>query len=150
MPQSFASIHLYLVFSTKNRQGWLTNAFAKRLYKYIGGILRTKKCVLIGAGGMPDHTHLLVSMSRELSAAEVVGIVKANSSGWIHDNFPDLQSFAWQTGYGAFAVSFANIPRVRAYIANQEKHHAKETFRDEFREFLRQHELEWDEKYIWD
>jgi len=150
MPQSLASIHLHLVFSTKNRQPWLTVPFAKQTYDYIGGTLRGNGCALLDAGGMPDHVHLLVSVSRELSAAALIRLVKSNSSRWIHDSFPELQSFAWQVGYGAFAVSFSKIPNVQAYIANQKNHHTTETFQDEFRDFLRRHEIEWDERYIWD
>jgi REP element-mobilizing transposase RayT len=150
MPQSLASIHLHVVFSTKHRESWLTAPFAQRTYDYIGGTLRGNGCALIAAGGIPDHVHLLVSMSRELNVAELVKLVKSNSSRWIHDTFPELHAFAWQAGYGAFAVSYANIPNVRAYLANQEKHHAKESFQDEFRDFLRRHEMTWDEKYVWD
>ena len=150
MPQSLASIHLHLVFSTKKREPWLTADHAQRVYDYIGGTLRGNGCVLIAAGGMPDHVHLLASVSRELSTSEVVKLVKSNSSRWIHDTFPKLANFAWRSGYGAFAVSFSNIPDVRRYIANQETHHAKHSFQDEFREFLRKHEIEWDEKYVWD
>ena len=150
MPQSFASIHLHLVFSTKNRYPWLIAPLAKQTYEYIGGTLRENKCVLIAAGGMPDHVHLLVSISREISVATLVRIIKSASSRWIHDSFPELQSFAWQSGYGAFAVSFSKIPNVRDYLANQENHHAKETYQEEFRDFLRQHEIQWDERYIWD
>ena len=150
MPQSLASIHVHVVFSTKNRESWLTAAFAQRTYDYIGGTLRGNKCALIDAGGMPDHVHLLVSMSREMSVAELVRLVKSNSSRWIHDTFPELTPFAWQAGYGAFAVSHRNISGVRAYIASQEEHHVKESFQDEFRDFLRRHELDWDERYVWD
>ncbi len=150
MPQSLASIHLHVVFSTKNREPWLTTDYASRVYEYMGGTLGGNKCALIAAGGMPDHVHLLISMSRELSTADMVRMIKSNSSRWIHDTFANLAGFAWQTGYGAFAVSYSNIPSVRAYIANQVQHHTKQSFQDELREFLRQHEIQWDEKYIWD
>ena len=93
---------------------------------------------------------LLVSLSRELSIAETVRLVKANSSKWIHGTFPDRQHFAWQAGYGAVSVSFSNVPDVKIYIARQADHHRIRTFQDEFREFLRRHEIEWDERYVWD
>jgi putative transposase len=150
MPQSLASIHLHLVFSTKNRQPWLTGPIAQQTYGYMGGTLRGNKCALLGAGGMPDHIHLLISLGREWITSAIVRLVKSNSSRWIHDTFPQLQLFAWQAGYGAFAVSFSKIPNVRAYIANQVNHHTNETFQDEFRDFLRKHEIEWDERYVWD
>jgi len=150
MPQSFASIHLHIVFSTKNREAWLTGSFAEETYKYIGGTLRKNGCVLVSAGGMPDHVHLLVSMSREVSAAQIVRNVKSNSSRWIHETFAEQSTFAWQAGYGAFAVSYPNLTSVRDYIANQKSHHTKETYKDEFRSFLLRHAIEWDEKYVWD
>jgi len=150
MPQSLASLHLHIVFSTKNREPWLTDEYIERLYEYIGGTLRKSKCALIAAGGIPDHVHLLVSMSRELSVAAVVQLVKSNSSRWIHDSFAELAAFNWQSGYGAFAVSYSNIPAVQTYLANQKQHHAKKSFQTEFRQLLRRHEIEWDEQYVWD
>jgi REP element-mobilizing transposase RayT len=150
VPQSFGSLHFHLVFSTKNRQPLIDAELRTRLYEYIGGILRAEKLVLLAAGGMPDHVHLLVSLSRESSIAETLQLVKANSSKWIHTTFPERQHFAWQAGYGAFSVSFSSIADVKNYIARQAEHHRVRTFQDEFREFLRKHELEWDERYVWD
>ena len=150
MPQSFGSLHFHVVFSTKSRQPWIEAELQSRLYQYLGGILRAEKSVLLAAGGMPDHVHLLVSLSRELSIAETVRLVKANSSKWIHRLFAERQQFAWQAGYGAFSVSFSNLPEVKDYIARQPEHHRVRTFQDEFRDFLRKHELEWDERYVWD
>jgi REP element-mobilizing transposase RayT len=150
MPQSHASLHCHLIFSTKNRAPFLTGDLPNRLYPYMGGILRAEKCVLVSAGGMPDHVHLLVSLSREISVTETVRLVKANSSKWIHETFPEQKRFAWQAGYGAFAVSFSKIETVKRYIANQAKHHRALTFQDEFRSFLSRHGLEYDERFLWD
>ena len=149
MPQSFASLHCHIVFSTKHRQSLIRPEFQLRLYDYIGGILRNHSSALIAAGGMPDHVHLLLSLSRTLSIADVVRVVKSNSSAWIHDEL-QLPDFQWQTGYGAFAVSYSNIDAVKAYFANQESHHRAQSFQDEFRELLRRHDLEWDERYVLD
>jgi putative transposase len=115
MPQSFASLHCHVVFSTKHRQPLISSEFQPRLFEYIGGILRNHSSALIVAGGMPDHVHL-----------------------------------QWQIGYGAFAVSYSNIDAVKDYCKSQEKHHRAQTFQDEFRELLRRHNLEWDERYVWD
>ena len=149
MPQSFASLHCHIIFSTKHRQPLITPEFQPRLFEYIGGTLRNQSCCLVAAGGMPDHVHLLVSLGRTLSVADAVRLIKSNSSEWIHDDL-HLPDFQWQTGYGAFAVSYSNIDSVKAYLANQEEHHRTRTFQDEFREFLRRHHLEWDERYVWD
>jgi putative transposase len=98
---------------------------------------------------MPNHVHLLVSLSRTLSIADAVRLIKSNSSGWMHDELR-LPNVQWQTGYGAFAVSYSNIDAVKAYFANRESHHRAQSFQDEFRELLRRHDLEWDERYVWD
>jgi putative transposase len=149
MPQSFGSLHCHLVFSTKHRLPQITDELQPRLFEYVGGILRNHGCALVAAGGMPDHVHWLVSMSRTLAVADAVRIVKSNSSGWVHDQI-GLREFQWQEGYGAFAVSYSSIEGVKEYIANQAEHHRVGTFQDEFREFLRRHHLEWDERYVWD
>jgi len=96
MPQSFVCLHCHIVFSTKNRKPWITSELAPRLHDYIGGIIRGVGGLLISAGGMSDHTHLLVSLGKMNSAAELVRDVKSNSSGWIHKTFPDLAHFGWQ------------------------------------------------------
>jgi len=150
MPQSFGSLQVHLVFSTKGREPWIVPDIAQRLYDYIGGTLRGNKCTLLDAGGMPDHVHLLISMSREMSAADLARIVKSTSSKWIHDTFPNMAYFAWQAGYGAFSVSYSELGGVKRYIGNQAEHHRTMTFQDEFRLFLKKHDLEWDEKYVWD
>jgi REP-associated tyrosine transposase len=150
MPQSLASLHVHVIFSTKSREPLITPDLAPRLYEYAAGIARAAGCRLILAGGMPDHVHLLVSLGRETSVAEFARVVKANSSRWIHGTVPGLSGFAWQSGYAAFAVSYSLIETVREYIARQEEHHRKRSFLDEVRAFLRRHRIEVDERYMWD
>ena len=150
MPQSFGSIHIHLVFSTKGREPWVKPDITSRLFEYIGGTLHSHKCVLLDAGGMPDHLHLLISISREMSASELSRIVKANSSRWIHETYADMAYFEWQSGYGAFSVSFSGLNEVKRYIDRQEEHHREMTFQDELRLLLKKHKLEWDERYVWD
>ncbi len=150
MPQSFASLHHHLVFSTKNRDPLITDEVQPRLYEYIGGILRAHGCALMAAGGMPDHVHLLVSLDKQLSIAETLRIVKANSSFWVHEGFPVLSAFAWQAGYGAFAVSYSHLDRVRGYLGRQAEHHRGVSFQEEFLAFLKRHEIAYDERYLWD
>lgn len=149
MPQSFSSLHCHLVFSTKHRLSQIKAELQPRLFEYIGGILRNHDGRLIAAGGMPDHVHLLVSMSRTIAVADTVRVIKTNSSGWAKDTLA-LRDFHWQSGYGAFAVSFSEIDKVKSYLANQEQHHREWSFQEEFRELLKRHDLEWDERYIWD
>jgi putative transposase len=150
MPQSLACINVHFIWSTKNRERWITSDLAVRLYPYWGGIVRERGCVLSLVGGMPDHVLLLVSLGRTISVADLVRDVKSVSSQWIHTEFPALREFAWQAGYGAFAVSLSGVPDVRKYIDGQADHHRVVTFQDEYRAFLRRHEIEWDERYVWD
>ena len=150
MPQSFASLHCHIVFSTKQRQPFINAELQPNLFAYIGGILDKHSAPLVAAGGMPDHVHLLVSLPRTLSIAELVRTVKSNSSRWIHEEQPNLHDFQWQQGYGTFAVSFSNLDTVKAYLANQAEHHHQQSFQDELRTLLKRHQIEWDERYIWD
>jgi REP element-mobilizing transposase RayT len=101
-------------------------------------------------GGTADHVHILYSASRVDTIAESVQAVKQNSSKWVKTKHAALRPFAWQGGYGVFSVSHSNLRRVADYIANQEAHHKKETFQSEYRKFLRRHEIEFDERYVWD
>jgi REP element-mobilizing transposase RayT len=150
MPQSFACLHHHLIFSTRQREPTLDAELLPRLFQYIGGVLRGEGCVLVAAGGMPDHVHLLASLSREISVAEALRRIKANSSKWIHETEPQRTGFAWQAGYGAFAVSYSHLEQVKAYLARQAEHHRTMTFQEEFRAFLERHQIAFDERYLWD
>jgi putative transposase len=150
MGQSFTCLHYHLIFSTKNRLPQITPDFRQRLHDYMGGILDGERGRLLAAGGTPDHVHLLVTLPATPAIADYLRIIKTNSSGWVHKTFPDRCAFAWQSGYGAFSVSHSNDPGVRRYIASQEEHHRRVTFQEEFLEFLKRHEIPYDERYIWD
>jgi REP element-mobilizing transposase RayT len=128
MPKSFACLDVHLIFSTRHRSPQISSDLQFRLFQYIGGILNSKDCRLIAAGGMPDHVHLLVSLHRDIAVADLVRLIKANTFKWIHETFLDLPHFAWQSGYAAFAVSFSNVEDVRKYIADQADHHRVRTF----------------------
>ncbi len=150
MPQSFACLNCHIIFSTKHREPLLLPDRAPRLYAYIGGAVRAKGSSLTAAGGMPDHVHLLVSLGKQTSAANLVRDIKSNSSRWIHETVSGLSAFAWQAGYGAFSVSRSNLDKLKGYIAGQHEHHRVRSFQEEFLEFLKRHELQYDERYIWD
>lgn len=150
MPQSFVSLHVHIVFTTKNRVAMIDDSLAPRLYAYLGGIARNSGSFLVAAGGMPDHVHLLCSLGKQTSVSDLVRTLTSNSSKWIHEEFPTLQEFAWQSGYGAFAVSYSGMDEVKGYIGNQAAHHRTRTYQDELRALLRRHEIEWDERYVWD
>jgi REP-associated tyrosine transposase len=149
MPQSLGSLHCHIVFSTKLRRPSIKTDAQPRLFSYLGGILRNQSCRLVAAGGMPDHIHLLVSLDRTSAVADVVRVVKSNSSAWAKEELA-FRDFQWQDGYGAFAVSYSQIDQVKSYLASQQEHHATRSFQEEFRELLKRHDLEWDERYVWD
>jgi len=149
MAHSFASLNVHLVFSVKDRAPLITASTAERLYPYLGGLARTQQSPALAIGGMPDHVHLLVGISRELALADFVRDLKANSSKWIHQTFPDQSRFAWQGGYGAFSVSQSNVDGVRRYIARQQEHHRVRTFQEEYRALLERHGIAFDERYLW-
>ncbi|HVS73494.1 MAG TPA: IS200/IS605 family transposase [Phycisphaerae bacterium] len=150
MPQSFGALYLHIIFSTKNRLPIITPEIQSRLYGYLGGILSHRKCVQLAAGGIPDHIHLLVSLARDLSISDCIRDIKSLASGWVHETFPRSDNFAWQSGYAAFSVSYSSLDAVRAYIANQAEHHRGKTFQEEYLDFLQRHEMEYDERYMWD
>src|SRR5262245_41641611 len=150
MPQSLAAVYMHIVFSTKHRQPLIADDVAPRLHAYLGGIVRNHGGIAVEVGGMPDHVHMLVSLGRTTSVAELVGVVKANSTNWVHATFPRLTEFCWQAGYGAFSVSVSNLDAVIQYIRNQSEHHQSMSFQDELREMWRRHRIEWDERYVWD
>jgi len=148
MPSSFTSLHFHLIFSTKDRVPLITAALRERLYPYIGGILREQRHELVEIDGMADHVHLVVRLHPTGAPADVLRIVKANSSKWVRETLGE-HGFGWQDGYGAFTVSLSNLAAVRQYVRDQEKHHQKTTFQEEFVEFLKRHEIPYDERYIW-
>ena len=150
MAQSFNCLHYHIVFSTKHREPTIPPTSQDRLYSYIGGTLRSEKCVLLAAGGIADHVHLLCRLTQQHAVADVVRVIKANSSKWVRETGEISAWGGWQSGYGAFTASYSQLANIVRYIAKQESHHRKLTFQDEYREILRRHGLEWNEAYLWD
>jgi putative transposase len=151
MPQSLAKVLVHAVFSTKERRPFLRDKiFREELHRYIGGILTKLECQPIITGGVEDHIHLLCALSRTCDMSEMIKEVKRGSSLWIKTDQTDLKDFAWQSGYGIFSIGFSQIDPVRKYIAEQEEHHRKISFQDEFRKLLQRYEIEFDERFVWD
>jgi len=150
MPAAFSNLLVHLVFATKHREPLIAPAWSEELYCYIGGIVRNTGCTSLIAGGMPDHIHLLVKLRTDISVAELVRLVKTNSSKWVHEGKHADRDFAWQTGYGAFSVSESQAGVVRKYIETQAEHHRQRTFQEEFAELLRRHGFELDPNYAWE
>jgi putative transposase len=151
MPQSLAKILIHSVFSTKERRAFLRDpALREELHRYLGGILVNLDCQPIIVGGVEDHIHLLAALSRTCQASAMIKEVKRGSSIWLKTKNPDLHDFAWQNGYGMFSVGFSQIAAVQKYILNQQEHHQKHSFQDEFRSLLNRYEIGFDERFLWD
>ena len=150
MPHSYANLLYHIIFSTKNREPMLVAEVRPRLWEYLGGAVREEGGAALIVNGMADHVHILAKFRQDKAVSDVLRAVKANSSGWVHQTFPSLRAFAWQTGYGAFSVSVSQVPTVRHYIECQEEHHAHRSFEEEFVRFLDVHRIEYDIRYLWD
>ncbi len=156
MSQSLSRVLIHLIFGTKKRERCLAYpALREQLDAYMVGILRNIDSPALQVKSVIDHVHILYVQSRTRSVSDVVGTVKRESSAWIKTweqdrKDPFLMKFAWQTGYAAFSVSESKVMEVKRYIQNQEEHHRRATFQDEYREFLTRHGVQFDEKYVWD
>jgi putative transposase len=150
MSQSLARLHVHLVFSTKNRESLLLDSFRDSLHRYLATVLQSRGCPPVLINSLEDHIHILFELSRTVTLSDSVEFIKTTSSKWIKSQGREHSKFAWQTGYGAFAVSESNVAAVSKYIANQKDHHRKKSFQDEYRAFLKRHNISFDEKYLWD
>ena len=150
MPQSLAAVYVHLIFSTKNRSPLIRPQVEEELYKYLAGTLRNLDSPMLCAGGAEDHIHILLRLSRKIDLASLVEAIKTGSSKWIKTKGNEYREFFWQAGYGAFSIGQSGIEQLKRYIARQREHHRKKTFQQEYREFLRKYEIEYDERYVWD
>ena len=151
MSQSLVQIYLHIVFSTKNRQPFLRDKeFRARTRAYLAGICTNLDCPALIIGGVEDHLHLLCRFGKTIEVATLVRELKRDSSKWIKENDERLDDFHWQSGYGAFSVSPWHVEILKEYIVNQEEHHRRESFQDEFRRICRKYGVEIDERYVWD
>ena len=150
MPQSLSKVYVHLIFSTKCREPLLVSSVRGHLYAYLATVLKNQDCPALKIGGTLDHVHSLFRLSKNLALAEVVEEVKTSSSKWIKTQDRALQSFHWQNGYGGFSVSPAEVDSVAAYIEAQGEHHRVVSFQEEYRKFLQEYGVEYDERYVWD
>jgi len=148
MPSTHLSLHYHLVFSTKNRMPFIDSEWRPDLHAYLGGIVKGIDGVPVAVGGVSDHVHLLVGLRATHRLDYVLRDIKAGSSGWVHDMIR-LKKFEWQIGYLGVTVSPSQIERVRRYILNQEKHHRRKSFQDEYLELLQRSAIEFDERHVW-
>ncbi len=146
MSSRYSQLHAHVVFGVKERRPLIHTDIRERMHQYIGGIVRAKDSALLAIGGTGDHIHLLISLPPTINVTDIVRVVKSNSSKWIHEEFPKMETFSWQTGYGAFSVSHSNVDSVKRYIDNQEKHHRKLSFQEEWKAILNKHNIVIDER----
>jgi len=150
MPQSLAKLLVHLVYSTKHRERILRDDIREELHRYTAGILKKYESPAILINSAEDHVHMLFSQSRTHSLADLVEQVKKGTTKWLKTKGRAFAPFHWQNGYGAFSVSQSNVKKVTADIQNQKEHHKRQSFQDEFRAFLKRHEIEFEERYVWD
>ena len=148
MPSTHLSLHYHLIFSTKNRLRTIAKDWRSDLHAYMGGIVKGIKGVPSAIGGIEDHVHLLIGLRATHRLDYVLRDIKADSSAWVH-NTVGRKKFEWQSGYLGLTVSPSQIETVRNYIYNQEKHHRRKSFKEEYLELLKLSGIDYDEQYIW-
>jgi putative transposase len=150
MPQSLARILVHVVFSTKNREPFLSPAIRPLVHGYLASVGRDIGCEVFRVGGVADHVHLAIDLGRTMAISTFVQKVKQTSSAWLKEQPGGPRHFEWQTGYGAFSVGQSQLEALLDYVATQEEHHRKATFQDEYRALLKKYDIEADERYVWD
>jgi REP element-mobilizing transposase RayT len=150
MPQSLTKIYAHLIFSTKNRAAFLDEEVRDRVHGYIAKTIRSIDSPYVVVGGVADHIHILFDMGKRHAPIAFVEQVKRESSKFVKTLGPKYNSFYWQRGYGMFSVSPTHLADAEDYVRNQEQHHQKKTFQEEFREFLKRYGISFDERFVWD
>lgn len=150
MPQSLSYLLTHIVFSTKDRAPVLDATVRPALHAYLATVARNVDCECFRVGGIADHVHLAIRLSRTIAMAKLIEELKTSSSKWLKTQSPALAAFAWQRGYGAFSVGPSDLNALLHYIDTQEEHHKTRTFQDEYRAFLTKYAIEYDERYVWD
>jgi len=150
MPGTFSQLYIQIVFAVKGRKNLIDKKWKDELYKYISGIITNKGQKAIIVNGVSDHIHIFVGLKPSMAISDLVRDIKNNSSNFINDKKFVESKFSWQEGYGAFSYAHSQIEQVYNYILNQEKHHQKQTFKDEYHEFLQKFQIEYNEKYLFE
>ena len=148
MPNTYSQIYIHVVFAVKGRENLIQKQWKDELYKYVCGIVNAKNQKVYAINGMPDHIHLLLSIKPDISLSDLMRDIKTNSTKWINTRNWVRGKFQWQEGFGAFSCSKSQLDNVIAYINNQEQHHLKKSFKQEYLDFLRKYEIDYDEQYV--
>lgn len=150
MSQSLVKNYVHIVFSTKNREPFIDTEIEKELFAYMISICESLESTVIQIGGDFDHVHILCSLSRKIALMKLLEEVKSHSSKWIKTKDEKYENFYWQHGYGAFSVSSKDLNKVINYIKNQRKHHSQNSFQEEYKLLLKDNDMDYDERYVWD
>ncbi len=150
MSGTYSQIYLQVIFAVKGRENLISKHWKDEVYKYIAGIIKEKNQKPIIVNGMSDHIHAFIGLRPSMTIADLVRDIKNNSSNFINDNKWLRGKFCWQNGYGVFSYSHSHVESVYNYIKDQEEHHRKKTFREEYIGFLKKFKVEYNEKYLFD
>ncbi len=150
MPQSLVKNYMHITFSTKNRHPFLDKHIKADLFRYLGGICKNLECNPLIIGGHKDHIHILCLLSRKIALMKLIEELKTHSSKWIKTKGRQYQKFYWQNGYGGFSIHQGQVDVVKDYISTQDEHHKNISFKDEYRAFLKEYGISFDERYVWD
>ena len=150
MAGTYSQIYIQIVFAVRNRDALIHQTWEERLYKYITGIVQNKEQKMLAINGMPDHIHILIGMKPSCCLSDLVREIKKSSSEFIAENKFCKHAFNWQEGYGAFSYNHSQIDNVVKYILNQKEHHKKIVFQEEYTDFLKKMEIQYDEKFLFD
>lgn len=147
---TFTKLTYHVVFGTKYRRPMIHADIQERVYEYVGGIIRKKKGHLIEVGGIADQIHLLIHIPPAIAVSDFIKEIKGGSSAWINDERILQSHFEWQKGYGAFSVSYSQVPVVQKYVRTQEEHHRKRNFEDELIAILNAHDIQFEHRYLFE
>ena len=150
MAGTFSQLYIQVVFAVQNRESLIHSSWEEEIHKYISGIVRNKEQKMLAINGMPDHIHILIGMKPSCCLSDLIREIKKSSNDFITTRKLAKFKFNWQEGYGAFSYSHSQIDSVIKYITDQKEHHKKKTFRDEYIDFMRKFEIEYNEKYLFD
>ncbi|MBK9290654.1 MAG: IS200/IS605 family transposase [Bacteroidetes bacterium] len=148
MSNTYTQIHIHAVFAVKDRRSLIRRGWKDDLYKYITAIVQSNNHKMLAINGMPDHLHILFGLRPTQSLSDLIREIKSSSSKWINEKGFVTGRFSWQEGFGAFSYAKKDLQTVINYIENQEKHHARRSFREEYLDFLRDFEVTYDERYL--
>ena len=150
MPNSYTQIYIHYIFAVKGRHNFIKPEYNNELQKYITGIIQNRKCKLLAINNMPDHFHILIGLHPSYPVSKLIQEIKSNSSKFFNEKLWSKEKFNWQEAYGAFSYSRSQIDNVIKYINNQQEHHKKMTFKEEYLEFLKKFDIQYEEKYLFE